>query len=145
MTQIDLERAGRDRLEILDHIRSIFDAYIRQDRQMIRRTHTPEWTGFQNPSTGIERGIEAYMKNAELSLQTLRGTGFELIDSEVQLRGDVAIVYYVARYDYIGANGEKGSVPLRSVDIYERAPQGWIQCGSHIGVIPGRATWVNEG
>jgi ketosteroid isomerase-like protein len=132
---------GRDREEILAHIRSIFEAYIRQDRETIRRTHARDWTGFQNPSGKIERGIDDYMKNAELSLQTLRGTGFEILDSEVQVRGDTAIVYYVARYDYVDSDGHAASVPLRSVDIYRREAEGWIQCGSHITVIPGEPTW----
>ena len=134
--------AREDREEILAHIRSIFEAYIRQDRDAIRRTHTPDWTGFQNPSVRIERGIDAYMRNAELSLQTLRGKSFELLDAEVQVRGDTAIVYYVARYDFVHSDGQPGTVPLRSVDIYRREPDGWIQSGSHISVIPAEATWV---
>jgi ketosteroid isomerase-like protein len=72
---------------------------------------------------------------------TLDGKGFELLDTEVRFKGDVAIVYYVARYDYIGEDGHAGSVPLRSVDIYQRDGAGWIQCGSHISVIPQTATW----
>lgn len=130
-----------DREEILAHIRSIFEAYIRQDRDAIRRTHSSDWTGFQNPSVRIERGIDAYMRNAELSLQTLRGKSFEILDAEVQVRGDTAIVYYVARYDFVHSDGQPGSVPLRSVDIYRREADGWIQCGSHIGVIPAEASW----
>ena len=133
--------AANDRAEILAHIRSIFEAYIRQDRDAIRRTHASDWTGFQNPSARIERGIDDYMRNAELSLQTLRGTGFEILDAEVQVRGDTAIVYYVARYDYVHSDGHAGFVPLRSVDIYRREAGGWIQCGSHISVIPGDASW----
>jgi len=131
----------RDREAILAHIRSIFEAYIRGDRDMIRRTHTEDWTGFQNPSAKIERGIADYMKNAELSLETLQGKGFELLDSEIQVRGDVAIVYYVARYDFLDHEGHEESVPLRSIDVYERDGDDWIQCGSHISVIPAQATW----
>lgn len=81
------------------------------------------------------------MRNAEVSLQTLRGKSFELLDAEVQVRGDTAIVYYVARYDFVHSDGRPGTVPLRSVDIYRREEDGWIQCGSHISVIPAEATW----
>ena len=135
----------KDRAETLAHIRTIFEAYIHQDRETIRRTHTPDWTGFQNPSSRIERGIDDYLRNAELSLRTIRGTGFEILDSEVQIYGDVAIVYYVARYDHLEEDGQRGSVPLRSVDIYRREPGGWIQCGSHIGVIPAAPSWTTGG
>ena len=74
-----------DRKEILAHIDSIFRAYIRKDRKTIRDTHTPDWTGFQGPSTKIERGIEAYMVNAEKSLAQVDGTGYELLDHEIQI------------------------------------------------------------
>ena len=141
------ERAAgteQDRAEILAHIRTIFEAYIRRDRETIRRTHTPDWTGFQNPSTRIERGLDDYMRNAETSLRTLRGTGFEILDSDVQVHGDRAVVFYVARYDYAREDRSAGSVPLRSVDLYRREPGGWIQHGSHIGVIPAVASWTAD-
>jgi ketosteroid isomerase-like protein len=136
--------AEHDRAAILGHIQSIFEAYIRRDRNAIRRTHTLDWTGFQGPSTKIERGIDDYMVNADLSLATLTGTGFELLDSEVQFRGNVALVYYVARYDYRDAEGAAHSVPLRALDVYERDGEGWIQCGSHIAVIPAAPSWKSS-
>ena len=139
------EGLAAERAEILAHIHTIFAAFIRQDREALRRTHTADWTGFQNPSTRIERGSEADMQQAELALQSLGVTGFEILESVVHLHGDVAIVYYVARYDYQGADGHAGSVPLRSVDIYLRQGDGWIQSGSHIGVIPAKASWTEAG
>ncbi len=126
----------RDRQEILAHIRSIFQAYVDRDLKTIRNTHTADWTGFQGPSRRIERGIEDYMHNAEKSLETFTGTGYEILDSEIQLYGDVAVVYYVARYDYSDASGSDHELPLRSVDIYRRENGHWIQAGSHITPIP---------
>ncbi|MEP7027006.1 MAG: nuclear transport factor 2 family protein [Candidatus Eisenbacteria bacterium] len=131
-----------DRAALLGHIESIFRAYIARDRAAIRGTHTPGWTGFQGPSVAIERGIDAYMKNADASLEHLRGTGFEILDSEIEVRGDVALVYYVARYEYLDADGQAQAVPLRSLDVYERESGGWIQCGSHIAVVPGSPSWI---
>ncbi len=133
--------AATDREQIIEHIHSIFKAYLRQDRDAIRRLHTPDWTGFQGPSVKIERGIDAYMVNAEKSLQSLRGIGYELLDTEVQIYGDIALVYYVARYDYRDMEGNKDSIPLRSVDIYRREKGEWNQAGSHITVIPQAADW----
>ena len=87
-----------DREKILAHVRSIFDAYVRRDRETIERTHTRDWRGFLIPSSEIERGIEAYMKHADNSLERLGGTGYELHDTEIQLYGDVGVLYYVATY-----------------------------------------------
>lgn len=130
-----------DRKQILDHIHSIFQAFLRQDRESLRKTHADDWTGFLGPSTGIERGLEAYMANAEKSLQNFKGTAYELLDTEMQFYGDLALVYYVARYDYEDADGQTHSIPLRSVDIYRRDSDGWIQAGSHITVIPSSGAW----
>ncbi len=126
---------------ILEHIESIFQAYIRRDRDAIRRLHTDDWIGFQGPSTTIERGIDAHMKNADASLGHFRGTGYEILDSEIQIFGDLALVFYVARYDYRDMDGKEGSIPLRSIDIYRREKGEWNQAGSHITVIPSGGSW----
>ena len=130
-----------DREQIVQHIHSIFQAFLRQDRDTLRQTHTPDWTGFSGPSVGIERGIDAYMVNAEKSLQNLSGTGYELIDTEVQIYEDLALVYYIARYDYRDREGREGSIPLRSIDVYRREHGEWNQCGSHITPIPAAGDW----
>ncbi len=130
-----------DRDMILEHIDSIFQAYIRRDRDAIRRLHTDDWIGFQGPSTTIERGIDAHMKNADASLEHFRGTGYEILDSEVQIFGDLALVFDVARYDYRDMDDKEGSIPLRSIDIYRRDKGEWNQAGSHISVIPASGTW----
>ncbi len=145
MSTDSARQPAADRAEILGHIDRIFRAYIACDRDAIRNTHTTDWTGFQGPSTGIERGIGAYMINAEASLAKLRGTGFDLLDSEVQILGDLAIVFYVARYHYLDDGGAAHTAPLRSVDLYRRDPGGWIQFGSHIAVIPAAPSWTEAG
>lgn len=137
--------AQSDRAQILEHIHGIFRAYIAGDRAAIRRAHTPDWVGFQGPSTGIERGLDAYMVNAERSLRAFRGTGYELLDAEVSVFGDFAVVFYVGRYDYRDQDGAQGSLPLRSVDLYRREPEGWIQFGSHITPIPSGGPWGAAG
>ncbi len=135
------QRQQNDRDNILEHIHSIFSAFIRQDRAALRKLHAKDWVGFLGPSTGIERGLDAYMVNAEKSLQNFKGVSYELLDLEIQLHGDVAIVYYVARYNYKAEEGEIHAVPLRSIDVYRRDPDGWNQAGSHITVIPSGGAW----
>jgi ketosteroid isomerase-like protein len=133
--------ADADRAAILAHIRGIFQAYVDRDRAAIERTHTADWTGFQGPSTRIERGIADYMANADRSLAAFRGTGYELLDTEVQLHGDLALVYYVARYEYLDGEGRAGALGLRSLDVYRRESGEWIQCGSHITPLPSGGAW----
>jgi ketosteroid isomerase-like protein len=130
-----------DREQIIGHIHAIFQAFLRQDREAIKKAHTEDWVGFLGPSVGIERGIDAYMANVDNSLDNFKGTGYELLDTEVQIYGNLALVYYVARYDYEGEDGATHSLPLRSVDIYRRESGDWIQAGSHITVIPTDGTW----
>lgn len=122
--------------EILEHIHSIFKSFINRDREAIKKAHTEDWKGFLVSSKSIERGIDAYMSNVDYSFENFKGIGYEILDSEVQVYGDISIVYYVARYDFEDEAGEKHSLPLRSVDIYRKEPSGWIQSGSHITIIP---------
>jgi len=130
------DKKSQDQKEILEHIHSIFRSFINRDRDAIQNSHTKDWKGFLVSSTLIERGIDAYMSNVDKSFKNFRGVGFEILDSEIQIYDNIAIVYYVARYDYKNDAGETHSLPLRSVDIYRREPNGWIQCGSHITIIP---------
>ena len=132
---------AKDREEILGHINGIFQAFLRRDREAIKAAHADDWVGFLGPSTSIERGIDAYMANADKSLESFTGTGYELLDTEMQFYTDLALVYYVARYDYVDADGQTHSIPLRSVDIYRRESGGWVQAGSHITVIPSSGAW----
>jgi ketosteroid isomerase-like protein len=81
------------------------------------------------------------MRNARKSLESFHGTGYALVDTEVQIHGDLALVYYVATYDYRNPDGRAGTIPLRSVDIYRREKNGWNQAGSHITVIPSAGSW----
>lgn len=81
------------------------------------------------------------MANADRSLAAFRGTGYEILDSEIQLYGDLALVYYVARYDYLDLQGRAGSLGLRSLDVYRRERGEWIQCGSHITPLPSGGAW----
>lgn len=125
-----------DRREILAHVRGLFEAYLARDRDAIRRGHTQDWVGFPVSAAALVRGIDGYMEHAELSLERLRGTGYELTDTELELHGDVALLYYTAIYRYETPSGVPGALPLRSVDVYRREPGGWNQAGSNICAVP---------
>jgi ketosteroid isomerase-like protein len=124
-----------DRAEVRAHIDKLFRAFIEKDRETIRRGHTNDWRGFQVKSQKLVRGIDEYMGAAEQALQSFRGRRYEIVDCEIQLHGDVAIVFYLAHYGIESDSGES-ELALRSVDIYRRDAAGWNQCGSNICVVP---------
>ena len=125
-----------DRQAILTHIDGLFRAYFRHDLEAIRRGHTEDWTGFQIGSTTIVRGIDAYMKDAEAVLARFRGVRYVLEDVQIDLQGDHAVVFYVAREWVLDEKGQEKEIRLRSVDLYRRHPGGWNQYGSHIALMP---------
>ena len=125
-----------DRQAILSHIDGLFRAYFRGDLEAIRRGHTEDWTGFQIGSRTIVRGIDAYMKNAEAVLARFRGLRYVLEDVQIDLQGDRAVVFYVAREWVLDEKGEEKEIRLRSVDLYRREAGGWNQYGSHIALMP---------
>jgi ketosteroid isomerase-like protein len=124
-----------DREQILLHINGLFQAFIRKDLDAIRRGHTSDWKGFQVKSRSLVRGIDQYMEAAKQALSTFNGTRYELLDVDIQVHGDVAVVFYLARYWFNSAHEEQ-SIRLRSVDIYRRGPDGWNQSGSNICTVP---------
>jgi ketosteroid isomerase-like protein len=128
--------ATRDREAILEHIHGLFRAYLRKDKDAIRRGHTDDWKGFQLPSRAIVRGIDAYMETAERVLANFRGVRYEITDVDVEVIGDRAVVFYVAREWLDDGDGREREILLRSIDLYRREPGGWNQCGSHIGLAP---------
>jgi ketosteroid isomerase-like protein len=141
---MDAQRDTDERL-IMEHVRSIFEAYIRKDRDALRRTHASDWIGFQGPSVKIERGIDDYMVNAEASLSHLDGERFEIVDSTLQVFGDIGVLYYVARYYYRDQAGMPQALNLRSIDIYRRQNGHWNQIGSHITPFGPAAVWDTGG
>lgn len=135
--QVDSKNAvAEDHRAILAHIDGIFQAYFRNDRESIRRGHTRDWVGFPIRATAIVRGIDGYMKAADATCDQIRGLRYELLDHEIQVHGDMAVVFYVAREWIRDAAGAEKTILLRSVDIYRRDPSGWNQCGSNIMALP---------
>lgn len=131
-----------DREAILAHIRSVFEAYVRGDAERIRATHTTDWRGFQIKSDRLVRGIDEHMKNALATLEAVETLAFELLEAEVELYGDMAVVYYVARDVIRPRGGEETVLYLRALDVYRRTPEGWNQCGSNICLMPEVPSWI---
>jgi hypothetical protein len=125
--------------EILAHIHSIFQAFIDQDRDTIRATHANDWTGFQTSAQEITHGVDAYMANVGFANPLKR---YEIEDYDIQVYGDIAVVYYVAHWwSYVPSIEQYVRTRARSVDIYRHDDGGWIQAGSNINILqrPGAA------
>ena len=126
---------------LVDHVHQIFQAFLERDREKIRDLHADDWVGFMGPSTEIERGISDYMHHVDLSLENFRGSDYEIHDTEVQIYGNIALVFYVATYYYENDDNTVASIPLRSIDVFRRENGHWIQSASHISVIRTGGKW----
>ena len=123
--------------ELIEHISSIFEAFVQNDRETIKNTHSEDWFGFMIPSRTIVRDRAGYMQGADRILAELETLRYEIYDVEVRLFGNVAIVCYLAR-DWVKdrKSGEERMLHLRAMDIYQKKTSGWIQCASNISIVP---------
>lgn len=126
-----------DRQQVIDHIHSIFQAFVREDTTAIRAKHTEDWRGFQSNSREIVKGVDGYMQNPIRNLSRIKMLEYEIEDIEVQLYGNIAIVYYVAQWKSLQKRtGQKFRIRARSIDIYRKDANGWNQAGSHLSILP---------
>jgi ketosteroid isomerase-like protein len=121
--------------EIRRHVEALFDAFLAKDRAALREGRIEDWKGFQIPSTSLIRGVDRYMVDLEAALENLSVARYEFLDFEVEVHTDVALVYYVARDWLDTPEGEK-TILVRALDVYGLQPDGWIQIGSNICVVP---------
>lgn len=138
MTAIETRATDRshDEAAILAHIRGLFAAYRRRDRDAIERGHTRDWRGFQIASRTIVHGIDEYMGVADTLLATLAMSRWSIDHVEYDFHGDFCVVFYVAREWLEAGGGTERCVLLRSIDLYRKDAGGWNQCGSHITALP---------
>ncbi len=122
-------------IEIREHVEILFEAFLAKDREALRRGRVEDWKGFQIPSTTLIRGVDDYMVDLETALQNVAVTRYEFLDFDVDLHGDVALVYYVAR-DWLATPEGEATILVRALDVYERKHDGWIQIGSNICLVP---------
>ena len=106
------------------------------DREAIRRTHAADWRGFHLRSRSIVRGIDEYMRHADDVLASITGLRYEMLDTDVQVSGDAAVVFYLAREWIRDKEGTEKTILLRACDVYRRDGGAWNQCGSNIYVMP---------
>ena len=119
------------------HVVSLFDAYLAGDLETLRTGRTEDWKGFQVRSTRLVRGRDQYLDELRKVVSSLKVDRYEFIDFEVDIEGDLGVVYYLAR-DYLSpsdGSGAPATVLIRSIDVYRRIDGNWIQSGSNICAI----------
>ena len=121
--------------EIRRHVEDLFDAFLAKDRAALRNGRIEDWMGFQIPSTSLVRGVDSYMVDLETALENLKVTRYEFLEFEVDVHTDVALVYYVAR-DWLNTPDGETTILVRALDVYGLEPDGWIQIGSNICLVP---------
>ncbi len=121
--------------EIRSHVEALFEAFLSKDRDALRKGRVENWRGFQIPSTTLIRGVGDYMVDLETALQNVTVTRYEFLDFEVDVRGNVALVYYVAR-DWLNTPEGETTILVRALDVYGLEDDGWIQIGSNICLVP---------
>ncbi|MGI9647478.1 MAG: YybH family protein [Acidimicrobiia bacterium] len=121
--------------QIRRHVETLFDAFLAKDTDTLRNGRTHDWKGFQIPSTGLIRGVDSYMVDLDTALQNLEVTRYEFLEFEVDIHGEVALVFYVARDWLSTPDGEK-TILVRALDVYAMQDDGWIQIGSNICLVP---------
>jgi hypothetical protein len=128
-------RADEVAAEIRQHVETLFDAFLVKDSETLRNGRVDDWKGFQIPSTTLIRGVDRYMVDLEAALENLEVTRYEFLDFEVDVHTDVALVYYVAR-DWLNTPDGEKTILVRALDVYGLQPDGWIQIGSNICLVP---------
>ena len=123
-----------DRAEVVAVLHGIFDAFVGKDAETLRRTHTDDWTGFKSHSDHIVHGIDEYMSTIAFDNPMLE---YEFDELEVDLHGDLALVWYVATWkNRLPDYDLTMTMTARSLDVYRREGGEWIQAGSHLAVVP---------
>ncbi len=125
-----------DRQAIRAHIESVFQAYMKKDRDTLRATHATDWRGFTNSSRTILRGIDRYMQAADLILSSPAAfTGYNILDYDIIFYGDMAVVSYIADLEWQW-EGVVYPGKLCVLDVYTKQHGHWNQAASSVKTHP---------
>jgi hypothetical protein len=122
--------------EIRAHVIGLFDAFLAGDRDALAAGRTSDWKGFQIQSTRLIHGRAEYTTELERVLGGLKVERYEFLDFEVDVIGDLALVYYVARDWLLPEDPTEAERPrtilIRSLDVYRNIEGSWTQIASNI-------------
>lgn len=126
----------QDRKEILAHIDSIFQAFIRRDEEAIRTTHLPEWKGFTVRSRATIHSRDEYLQEVRGLLKNQHWKFYEMIDLDIAFHGETAIVSYIARVSGKDPLEKYFETKLRVMDIYVKPESSWFLAASSVSLHP---------
>lgn len=135
LISVSHSRNNDERQQIIEHLHSIFNAFVHQDLETLRATHSDDWTGFKAGSREIVKGIDGYMEN--ITFKNVVMLEYEIEDIEIKFYDNVAVVYYIAQWkNRLKGPGQRMSIRARAVDIYVKKGNQWIQTGSNLNYLP---------
>ncbi len=76
-----------DRQMVVDKLHSIFDAFVSQNKDVLRSSHSEDWMGFFANSTQITSGLDGYLNH--VSFDRLQMVDYEIQDIKVQISTDI--------------------------------------------------------
>ena len=125
-----------DREAIRAHIDSIFQAFIRKDRDALRATHHRNWLGYLEGSREMIKGVDGYMDYNYVDPSSPYGMkSYKMREFDMIFKGDAAFVCFTADVDAHTPNGPSSRV-LRISDFYTKENGKWIQTGSDTALHP---------
>lgn len=124
--------------EIHGHVVRLFDAFLAGDLETLRNGRTTGWKGFQIKSTHLVCGVDDYMTELDAVMGGMKVDRYEFLDFDIDLYGDLALVFYVARDHMARDPGRDGpeTVLIRSLDVYRQVGGRWTQIASNICALP---------
>lgn len=136
LSAVSSDQRAADRDSIRVHIDKIFQAYIQKNVDVIRATHSKDWTGFQSSSRTTIRGIDQYMEGANGFVKSpVKMTAYKMLEFDVIFYGDVAVVPYIAEVNY-EYQSHLSTQKLRILDVYAKLAGDWEQIGSDVTLHP---------
>ncbi|MFC2172160.1 YybH family protein [Acidobacteriota bacterium] len=124
-----------DKDAIRKHIEEIFEAYMKKDREALRSHHSEDWIGYTLNSRAALQGIDAYMENAERIFGSFTFHGYDIIEFNVAVHGDAAVVPYTAKMWGAGTDQEV-NIKIRVLDVYARKDGEWNQIATNVSFHP---------
>jgi hypothetical protein len=127
-----------DAARIKAEIERICQAFVDKDRDTLSKTHGRDWRGFTPFGDHVIRGLDGYMNEATFAPGTPKGSGmvgYRLSDYDAVFYGDTAVASFVLETDVMRGN-EKGVQKLTILDVFHKAPAGWVQVASNTSLHP---------
>ena len=131
-----MQDRAKDREILRAHMRSVFQAYIDGNREILRSTRRAEMKGFTVRSRVTIRNREQYMEEFEKLLSHQRWNTYEIVDEDMIFHGDTAVVVYIAKIAGINCENKDFDTSVRVMDVYFKESGEWTLAASSVSLHP---------